>query len=687
MNKAIAYIFSFFSFIFYSITTLLLLSVTFLIGLFFYFSSEIPQIPTDLKSINLSTPTEIYSDDNMLIAAYGTRSYISLDRVSKYFQQAIVSIEDNRFYEHHGIDKLGIIRAMYINIKSKRLKQGGSTITQQLAKNLFFSFKQTFKRKILEMMAAIQFEEMFTKDEILQAYSNQIYFGSGAYGIEDASKRFFNKHASELTLGEAAMLAGLPNAPSMFNPYQNLELTKKRQKKVLSSMVENGYIDTDQMNIALAEPLELNKNLRARVQYPYFVDYVLAKTEKIFGKDPLYFGGLKIHTTLDRKLQEVAETSIKEQTEWAEKVINKEDFTIQGASAGVEPKTGYVKFLVGGRDYIESSYNRAISSNRQTGSGFKPFLYYTAIEKLNYTPATVVRDEKVTFKIKGSKDWTPQNYEKEYFGDLILKKALMKSINVISAKLIDAVGPEALIENARKFGIQSDLQPHLSLALGTASVSPLEMAAAYAVFASEGLYAEPIVIKRIESFNGDVLLENVPRPKRMFPRDKIYLLIDMMKGVIEGGTGAGAKRYGLKVPAAGKTGTSNNFVDSWFNGYTPGLSISTWLGDDGNKPMLFARNRGITGASGALPIWSKIMVAATMNNAYQDFPIPEGIRFETVNIRTGIPQELSTNENPALKVALTTDSLIQLLKSLEKVDEIIEDDIEKETTENSLKAD
>jgi len=516
------------------------------------------------------------------------------------------------------------------------------------------------------MMAALQFEEMFTKDEILQAYCNQIYFGAGAYGIEDASRRFFKKHASELTLGEASLLAGLPNAPSMYNPYKNYQLAKKRQKKVLQSMVSNGYITDEQMQLAIEEELILNKTKKTSVKYPYFVDYVLAKTEKLFGKDPLYFGGLKIYTTLNRKLQEVAQKSVQERTKWVENIIKKDDYVIQGAAVGVEPKTGFVKFMVGGRDYFESPYNRAIAANRQPGSGFKPFLYYTAIEKLHYTPATVIRDEEVTFKIKGAQDWTPQNYEKEFFGDIILKKALMKSINVVSAKLIDAVGPEALVKNARKFGIKSPLKPHYSLALGSASVSPLEMATAYAVFASEGLYAEPIVIKRIESFNGDVLLENVSRPKRVFPRETIYMVIDMMKGVIEGGTGVSAKRYGLKVPAAGKTGTSNNFVDSWFNGYTPGLSISAWIGDEKNKPMFFAPGKGITGATGALPVWAKIMAAATINNPYKDFPIPEGIRFETVNIRTGIPQELSTSNSPALKVALTTDALLEMLKKLEE---------------------
>ncbi len=635
MSKIFSFLDAVFRFFLHGLILLGLLGVTGIFVLFFFFSRDIPQIPSDLQAINLSIPTEIYSDDNVLLASFGSRSVVPLEKISPTFQKAIVAVEDSRFYQHGGIDPLGIARALIRNLKSGRKLQGGSTITQQLAKNLFFSFAQSYKRKVYEAMAAVQIEAMFSKEDILEAYSNQIYFGSGAYGIEDASKRFFGKSAQELNLAEASLLAGLPNAPSAYNPFHNYKLSKKRQWRVLKRMTDLNIITPAEAKKAFTEELHFAEKSKKTRRYPYFIDYVLAEAEKVFGKDALYYGGLKIYTTLDRRLQEVAQKNVTSQTERISNILKKPEMDIQAAATGVEPRTGFIRFMVGGKDYQKSPYNRAITRNRQPGSGFKPFVYFSAINSLGLNPSSIVRDEEVTFEINGAPDWTPHNFENEFQGDIILKYALMKSINIVSAKLVEKLTPQKVISTVRRFGVKAPIQPNLSIALGTFPVSCLEMASAYAVFASEGLYAPPVAIKRIESYSGDVLLEHIPRPSRSFPAKEVYQVVDMMKGVIEAGTGRSAKRYGLRVPAGGKTGTTNNFVDAWFNGYTPDLSVSVWLGDDHNQPMTFMENRGITGASGALPIWSRIMVAATEGKAYKDFPVPPEIHFERVDIHTG----------------------------------------------------
>ena len=547
-----------------------------------------------------------------------------------------------------------------------------------MAKNLFFSFKKTWKRKIYEILVALQFESSYTKDEIIEAYCNQIYFGAGAYGIEDAAQTFFGKHADELNLAEASLLAGLPNYPSKYNPYRRKNLAFERQKKVLSRMVKVGFIGQEEMDAAIEFPIVFRKPNEISKQNSYFINYVIEDIEKRYGKELLYYGGLKIFTTLDARLQRVAQKVTRDHLEYLDKLLargeernNVDDKTekkksLQGALVAVAPGTGAIQVMVGGKDISLSQYNRAVSNNRQPGSGFKPFVYFSTLQKLNYSPATVVKDEPVIFKISGSSDWEPLNFNNKFSGNIILKKALMDSINVISAKLIDQVGAETVIKNAEKFGIQSHLKKNMSLALGTSPVSPLEMASAFTVFASGGGYAEPFAIKRIEDFRGNVLEEKFPRYDQVFNPQLVYLMVDMMKGVVDDGTARKIRRMGFNRPAAGKTGTTNDFRDAWFTGFTPTLSTSVWVGYDDATSMQNKRGIRITGSQGGIPIWVNFMKEAMKDNPVKDFPVPDNIEFAEVDPKTGYLVPENSNSAEKIQVAiLKGTSLNQLLLELE----------------------
>jgi len=645
---------------------------------FLKFSSEIPQIPKSLRLINLSLSTEIYSDEGAIISKLRSRSRVPLEKISSHFILAVIATEDSQFYEHHGINKRGILRAIISNLKAGKIIEGGSSITQQLAKNLFFTFKKTWERKIYELMVALQFESSFTKDEIMEAYCNQIYFGSGAYGIENAAQTFFGKHADELNLSESALLAGLPNYPSKYNPYHEAGLTLGRQKKVLSRMVKKGFITKEEMEASIAFPLVLRKANEISKYNSYFVNYITEDIEKRFGKELLYYGGLKIFTTIDARLQTVGQKVLNDHLEYLDKQLadgEKEKRTIkspekerslQGALVAIVPGTGAIKTMIGGRDITLSQYNRAISNNRQPGSGFKPFVYLTAIQKLDLSPASILKDEPIIFKIPGSKDWEPINFNKQFMGDVALKKALMESINVISAKLIDQVGVDAVIENAKLLGIKSNMGENMSLALGSSPVSPLEMASAFSVIASGGVYAEPFAIKRIEDSHGNIIEEKFPEPLQVFDHQIIYLMIDMMKGVIDGGTGRRVRRMGFNRPAAGKTGTTNHYKDAWFTGFTPSLSTSVWVGYDDAKPMQNKRKVKVTGSMGGIPIWVNFMNEAVIHEPVKDFPIPPNIEFVKIDPKTGFVYNDDNNSIEKMSIAIKTGTpLRQPLRKIE----------------------
>jgi len=614
---------------------------------------ELPQLPAQLENINLSLPTEIYSADGRRIKVLGERHPVPFEEISPYFLNAMVAVEDAAFYHHNGLDHLALLRALYMNFKKKRIAQGGSTITQQLSKNLFFSFERNWVRKIKELLVALQMEATFSKQEILQAYCNQIYFGNGAYGVEEAAQVYFGKRARDLTLLQSATLAGVPSSPNDINPFADYERSQRRAEYVLNRMAAENYISPEQREEALNSGLQLAVPRHETDPNLYFADFIIKKLEKDYGKEFVYFGGLKIFTTLDVRLQGYAQKAAQTHLKLLDRSmapVEERREPLQTAVVAIENQTGAVRVMLGGRDYSFSQFNRAVSNNRLPGSSFKPFVYLTAMESLGYTPATVVADEPVTFDIPGAAPWEPKNFEEEFRGNVILKKALEQSVNVVSAKLVYKLTPEKVIETARRFGITSPLGKNLSLALGTSGVSPLEMTSAYSVIANLGMLNEPYFIQRIEDFQGNRLYEHFFHGIQRFSRKSIYPLLDMMQGVVDRGTGRIVRKLKFRHPAAGKTGTSNDFKDAWFIGFTKDISTAVWVGYDSNHSMIRQSGRGLTGAGAAAPVWTFFMQKALKGKNKVRFPVPEGIKFVDVDIHTGLPAKPSPGKT--LRVAL-----------------------------------
>ena len=651
----------------FSIFTLLMAFFLLGIGLYIDLKDDLPQLPDSLEKINLSLPTEIYSSQGNVIKVLGQRHPVSLNEISPRFTEAMIATEDSRFYSHGGVDHIGLTRAMIRNIRNMRISQGGSTITQQLSKNLFFSFERRWVRKIKELMVALQIEATFSKEEILEAYCNQVYFGSGAYGVEDASLVYFGKRAKDLTLLQAAMLAGLPNSPNSANPFNNFERAMKRTRTVLNRMVSSNFIGSLQMEEALETDLELAPQRIQSNPNQYFIQYVISNLEKEYGKEFVHFGGLKIFTTIDTNLQKFAQQAVTTHMKSLDKRMGtREDGeTLQAAVVSLENKTGAVRVLLGGRDYSQSQFNRAVSNNRMAGSSFKPIVYLTAMENLGISPATVMRDEPVILEISPGKTWEPKNFNDEYFGDLILKRALMKSLNVVSAKLVNDLTPERVIKTARQMGITSPLGENLSLALGATGVSPLEMAGAYSVIANLGILNEPYLIDRIEDFRGNTLYEHFYFGVQRFSQKSIYPLLDMMRGVVEEGTGRVVRRMGFQHPAGGKTGTTNDYKDAWFDGFTKDLSASVWVGYDSNISMVDRNGRGLTGGGASAPIWAYFMKKALSGKSLINFPVPEGILFVEVDSTTGYLSNRSTEKT--MTVAVKNDVVLTLPPSTDSI--------------------
>jgi penicillin-binding protein 1A len=634
-----------FSILFYLGLTLAGLGALLTTGMFFIAMRELPQVPEPLGRIIETPPTEIFAATGERLMVIGGREVVPLNRISPSFIKAVIATEDHRFWEHHGLDKLRTLKALWITVFERGRIQGASTITQQLAKNLFFSYRRTYMRKFRELLVALQIETQYSKREILEAYLNQIPFGVGAYGIEQAARSFFGKPALELNLAESALLAGLPKSPTRYNPYRYFKRAKSRQQLVLERMKAVGYTTAEEAEAAFKAELQLTPHSAGTPKGSYFLDLVLNDLEERYGPEVVYHGGLKVSTTLDPQQQAWAIESLQnglikldemmgiahgDDTDSARALTHP-----QGALVAIECNSGAVKALVGGRDYSETEFNRAVESNRLPGSGFKPFLYYAAFEKLDLTPANVFVDKAITIPVKGASDWRPQNFGREYEGPMILKQALMKSVNAIAAQLVERVGPDAVVDVARRSGINSALQPVYSLALGTSGASPLEMASAFGTFATGGVRHEPFWIRRIEDPLGRVLEEQIVRGQRTLDAGIGFQLVDMMRGVLTAGTGRIVRRMGFDLPAAGKTGTTDDFRDAWFTGFTPTLSVSVWVGFDRGISMRDVNGVGITGGRGAAPIWADFMIKATSGEPPREFTVPSNIRFETVDPVSG----------------------------------------------------
>ncbi len=613
--------------------------------LFLVAVKDLPQVPEPIGRINDTPATEIFSADGQRILTIGGRETVALDDVSYPFIQAMLATEDHRFWEHRGVNKLRTVKALWVTLFESGKIQGASTITQQLAKNLFFSFERTWVRKFRELLVALQIEAQFSKQEILEAYINQIPFGVGAYGIGEAARTFFGKPAGGLTLAEASLLAGLPKSPTRYNPFRYPERARARQQVVLQRMVTTGMISREEAIEAQAVSVDLRAQGRSLRVDSYFLDAVMKSLEETYSPEVVYHGGLRVYTTLDAGMQQQAETALQQgiakleaqmdMTHRSEETRVEDDNGLQGALVAVEVNTGAVKALVGGRDFFQTPYNRAVQDNRQPGSGFKPFLYYGVLENLDKTPADVMVDQPVSIPVAGKAPWKPRNFKRTYEGAMVLKKAFTASVNTVAAQLVSAVGPDAVINIARRCGITSHLAPVYSVALGTFGVSPLEMAAAYATFASGGVRHPPYWIRRVEDVSGRVLQEHIITGERVLDESINFQLVDMMAGVIDDGTGNGVRRMGFALPAAGKTGTTNDYNDAWFTGFTPNLSTSVWVGFDRGQGMRDKNGAGITGGRGAAPIWAQFMKQATEGEPPRAFVAPPDIYFKKVNPETG----------------------------------------------------
>lgn len=597
-----------------------------------------------------SEATTIYSQEGKLVSRLyqENRDYVPLTKIPKDLQNAIVSIEDNRFYEHYGIDPWAIGRALWVDIKGGGIIQGGSTLTQQLAKNALLTHERTLYRKIQEAYLAIQFERMYTKKEILEFYLNEIYLGHGVYGVQTAAKYYFNKNVQDLTVAESALIAGLPKAPNYYSPYNNPEIAKERRNIVLNQMVKYDYISKEKAKKAKKQPIKTEKSLKKDNEIaPYFVRYIRKQLIDKYGPQAVYNSGLKVYTSLDYEMQQKAEKSIKNafknQLPTVEKQKGKGLKQPQVALTTLDPQNGHIKVMIGGRG--GDKYNRVTQAYRQPGSAFKPFVYTTAVEE-GYSPGSVIDDMPAAYESGPNEDdvWIPKNYDNKYRGPTTLRLGLAKSINVMAVKLLKKVGINDTIKLTEKMGISSLIKrgkkndDNLALALGglTKGVTPLEMTSAYGVLANRGIKAEPIAILKVVDSRGNVLFESDSKQEIVLSEDVAYLTTDMLKSVLSRGPlvwGTGW-RANLGRPAAGKTGTTSNYTDAWFVGYTPDLVTTVWLGEDAPTKMKY-KDQTISSEEAA-KLWGNYMSKVVKNRPIKNFEKPENIITKKICIESGL---------------------------------------------------
>lgn len=708
-------------------------------GGYFAIARGIPSI-AELKQYKPTSGTKIYADDDTLIGELKVEKgiFLPLNKIPQHLIDAVIATEDSRFWKHKGIDYIAIARALLKDIIHIGIKEGGSTITQQLAKVVFLTPEKTMKRKIREASLAIKMEKNLDKKEILELYLNKVYFGHGAYGVEMASRIYFGKSVRDITLPEAAMIAALIKAPSTYSPYNNLTKAKDRQETVLLRMEEEGYIKKSERERAAKQPLYLSSLRRGLEANNYFIEYVRKYLEEKYGEDTVYKGGLKVYTTLDRHMQSAAQKALQEglrgldkrkgwrgpiehkdidvkkemegkdvyssvitggdeisaglvlkvsereaiiktrgilgrlsvnDAQWAgtaidpktkkpyaikgfnlTRILNPGDVIkvkvkgvkgsnvslfleqepeVEGAIVAVEQSTGFIRTLVGGYDYTKSEYNRAVYAKRQPGSAFKPIIYAAAIDN-GFTPASIINDEPVTYDGGPRGGWSPQNYDGKYYGPTRLRDALAYSRNVVTVKLLDTMGIDKVIKFAREIGIESDITHNLSIALGSISITPLELCMGYSVFANSGTKMKPISVKYITDSKGRILESNEPQGEQAVSPQTAFLITTMMQDVINYGTGWRIKALGR--PAAGKTGTTNDYRDAWFVGYTTDLTACVWVGFDDMRPL----GPQETGARAASPIWLNFVQSVSGSGESLDFSMPEGIVSYPIDPATGL---------------------------------------------------
>ncbi len=728
----------------------ILLALVVIIGVLFGAQTAlirgVPKIE-EIKGFVPAASTKIYADDDTLIGEFKVEKgiYVSIGKIPEHMIKAVVAVEDARFWHHKGVDYLAILRAVLKDIIAGRIKEGASTITQQLAKVVFLSPEKTVVRKLKEATLAYRLEKNLKKEEILELYLNKIYFGRGAYGIEMAAQSYFGKSISDVNLAEAALLCGLIKAPSRYTPYNNLDMAKKRQQIVLNRMMEEGYITQEQVNDAYQQPLYLTSVRQEQYPNNYFLEYVRKNLEDTYGAEAIYSGGLKVYTTLNKKMQLAAVNSLKEgllaldkrqgfrgpighkdinlqeelakqdsfekvvmregeimtatvltvssneatvkamgivgqllleDAQWADRLIDskgrlvrklrynlstflrpgdvikvrlkergvirpvfslEQDPLVQGAVVAIETSTGYIRAIVGGYDFNESEFNRAVSARRQAGSAFKPIVYAAAMD-YGYTPASVIIDEPLVYENEKFGDWKPGNYDNKFHGATRLREGLTYSRNIITIKLLEGIGVNKVAKFAGALGIEGPFPRNLTLGLGSLSVSPLELTSAFGVFARGGIKIPPNAVKYVADAEGNIVENNIPQGQNVISPQTAFLATSMLEDVVKYGTGKRAKA--LNRPAAGKTGTTNDYKDAWFIGYTPELIAGVWVGFDDVRTL----GHGETGARAASPIWVSFMNQALSEISPDDsgdaekrsFPVPDGIVTAVIDPLTGL---------------------------------------------------
>ncbi|OGW64896.1 MAG: hypothetical protein A3H49_02615 [Nitrospirae bacterium RIFCSPLOWO2_02_FULL_62_14] len=706
---------------------------------FWWASQDLPSLES-LSQYQPSQVSRVYSDDRQVVGQFYVerRLKAQLADVPQVLIQAVIAVEDARFFEHPGLDLIGIARAVWTNLRRGGKVEGASTITQQLARSLFLSAERTYGRKIRELILAYKMELILSKEEILELYLNQIYFGQGAYGVVSAAQTYFGKSLSELTLGEAAMLAGLPKSPNNYSPYKNLERSKKRQEHVLLRMEEATFITVEQRLDALTKPLVLRRPGAEQVA-PYFIEHVRQHLVGKYGETMVYKGGLEIFTTLNAEMQKAAEQALNrglreldkrqgwrgpigtqditalpvpgtpapqdkpllpdeivqgvvvkigrdvvqvqagsvlgkmtfDDMAWAKRRLKGKDPVkdavtlptvknllkpgdiievslkkveknttyfqleqtpiVEGGLVAIDPRNGSIRAMVGGYDFARSEYNRVMTARRQPGSAFKPIIYATAFNE-GLSPATVVMDAPVIYENEEDpeKTWKPENYGRRFHGPVSLREALIHSHNVATVKLLERIGIKPVVEFAKTLGITSPINQDLSLALGSSGITPLEMASAYAVFANQGYRLQPYAVSTVQDAAGQPLEQILFEPQQVITKETAYLITNVLEDVIQKGTGQLARTIERSV--AGKTGTTNDFTDAWFIGYTPTLATAVWIGFDDIRTL----GETESGAHAALPVWLEFMQAALPLVPATPFEIPEDIRYARVDPRSGL---------------------------------------------------
>jgi penicillin-binding protein 1A len=591
-----------------------------LTGAFIALTRDLPQIRS-LEAFEPSATTRIYSADNILLAELFVekRDPVPLSVIPEHLKQALIATEDRNFYKHCGVDIKGVFRAVVKDIFAGEFVEGASTITQQLAKTLFLTPRKTLVRKIKEAVLSLQLERRYTKNEILEFYLNQVYLGSGAYGVESAARIFFGKSVKDLNLSECALIAAMPKAPSRFSPLVNMELAIKRRNIVLMQMRNTGIISEADYNLSLKQPVTLGNQDKVPVNAPYFVKYVKDFLEKALGSSKLYKGGLSVFTTLSLDLQETAEQAAARGLEALEKRMKHNGLKNplpQCALVCLDVQTGGILSMVGGINFSESQFNRAADARRQPGSAFKPIVFAHAIEQ-GFSQNMTVLDAPVVFKGgRNGKDWEPENFSGTYEGEMTLRKALSLSKNIPAVRLIEMLGPSSVARFANSLGIGSPLSTNLSLALGTSEVTLLELTSAYAVFANKGKMIKPFGVVQVVDTHGRVVWHVKPQQKAVMSRAGAAIIANMLAGVVAEGTGK--KAFILGRPVAGKTGTTNAYKDALFIGFSPSVATGVWIGQD----VFTTLGNGETGAKAALPIWIEFMSKALSHDPdpYLDLP-------------------------------------------------------------------